>query len=249
MRMKHREGLGRAQQPRKRLCRERGSPFVWTETEGLRARSELPAEIPVLLQEQGKSLEQRWAPPGQGAAKSRGSPRGSRREKRKLQRVCSGYRVGSTERSLQPVPSLLDTLTERFLPKNNRHPVSKALFPNTHTRVSGSGAPFSFYIFLEIDGGILSCLLIQTSNLNHSWFRSGQLPPFHSACSFPGKKLPPLGSPHFLYSPLITQLSILQFHYTRSFFGTCLLSITMNPYVVFKTSILTSSLFSKCLAL
>lgn len=175
------------------------------------------------------------------------SPRGHGEERRNLQQVCSGDRVGSTKGNLQPVPSLLHTLREHFLPKNNGQPVPKALFPNIHARVSGSGGLFSYCIFLKIDGGILSCLLIQTPNLNHFWFRSGQLPSFHSAHSFPGKKLSPLGSLHFLYSPLISQLSTFQFHYIRSFFATCVLSITMNLYVVFKTSILSSSLFQNVL--
>jgi len=114
--------------------------------------------------------------------------------------------------------------------------------------------------FPVINGEILICLLIQTdtnlnfdTDLNHSKFKSGQLPSFHSGCIYiqlSGKEITISRlSLHFLHSPPISQLPIFHFHYMRSFFATCVSSIAIDPYAVFKTSILTSSLISKCLAL
>lgn len=231
------------------LCGEQGSSFMGTgrKTEGLRAQPELPSQV-LLQARAGKE-------PGTGL----GSPRAvSTKEQSQPQGLpgrkggnCSRSAVGTGWEALRGAYSLFLPfcihLACVFYQKNNGHPVSKVLFSNIYAQVSGSEGPFSYYIFLKIDGDILSCLLIQTSNLNHSWFRSGQVLSFHIAYSFLGKKLPPLGSLHFLYSLLISQLSIFQFHYTRNFFATCVLSITMNPYVVFKTSILTSSLFQNVL--
>lgn len=138
-------------------------------TKGHSKLSELPAEI--LDPTAGKRREGAWARTRHCQSRvSRASESSSGAhgdESGENCSICSRNRTATVWEALI-AHSLLPSihLASVFCQKNKWSSwLKRAMFPNVHTCGLGSGCPFSYCIFLIINGGIVICLLIQTGQI------------------------------------------------------------------------------------